>query len=287
MSSLLETQRQMANVVMQPMTRSEHMRRTSSSVAEALIKPNDRLTSFERLQIYNRQYWFRVLHSMVEDFPGVRAIIGAKQFRRMSEAYLAECPSQSFTLRNLGSQLAGWLQANPVWLGLNPQLVLDMLALEWAHIEAFDGPQRPVVTAEELLQAGTELKLQLQPYISLLELHYPVDDLLLAVRQKKPTRKVVSTMLNSAPVERANIFLAVHRVDYSVHYKQLAPEAFRLLLALKNGADLQQAIEAAFVDPDGNEEQQAHDLKEWFGGWQSLGWFCATSQKVEAARGLR
>jgi len=284
MSTLLETQRQMANVVMQPMTRSERMRRTSSSVAEELIKPNDRLTSFERLEIYNRQYWFRVLHSMAEDFPGVRAIIGAKQFRRMSEAYLAECPSQSFTLRNLGSQLAAWLQANPEWLGPNPQLVLDMLALEWAHIEAFDGLQRPVVSAEELSQAGAELKLQLQPYISFLELHYPVDDLLLAVRQKKRIGKIVSTMLNSASAEHANIFLAVHRVDYSVHYKRLEPEAFRLLVALKNGADLQQAIETAFVNADGSEEQQAHDLREWFGGWQSLGWFCANTQTTESAK---
>ncbi|HME33304.1 MAG TPA: DNA-binding domain-containing protein [Terriglobales bacterium] len=287
MISLLELQRQMASVVMQPMTRSEHMRKHSSSIAEELIKPNDRLTSFERLEIYNRQYWFRVLHSLAEDFPGVRAIIGAKQFRRMSEAYLAECPSRSFTLRDLGSQLPVWLPANPQWLGPNARLVLDMLALELAHIDAFDGLQRPVVTAEELLQAGTELKLQLQPYISLLELHYPVDDLLLAVRQKKRPGRIVSTILKSASTQHANIYLAVHRVDYSVHYKRLEPEAFRLLLALKNGADLQKAIESAFGDLEGNEKQQAQDLKEWFGGWQSLGWFCATPQNMESAKGSR
>ena len=286
MSTLLETQRRMASVVMRPMTRSERMRKHSSSIADELMKPNDRLTSFERLEIYNRQYWFRVLHSMAEDFPGVRAIVGAKQFRRMSEAYLAECPSQSFTLRNLGSQLASWLQANPQWLGRNPQLVLDMVALEWAHIEAFDGLQRPVVTAEELLHAGAELKLQVQPYVSLLELHYPVDDLLLAVREKKRTGKIVSSMLNSASAQHADIFVAVHRVDYSVHYKRLEREAFRLLVALKNGSDLQQAIEAAFADAEGNEEQQAHDLKEWFGGWQSLGWFCTNPQKMKSEKGL-
>jgi hypothetical protein len=30
-------------------------------VAAEFIKSNDRLSSFERLEIYNRQYWFRVL----------------------------------------------------------------------------------------------------------------------------------------------------------------------------------------------------------------------------------
>jgi len=159
--------------------------------------------------------------------------------------------------------------------------------LEWAHIEAFDSLQRPVITAEELMQAGSELKLQLQPYISLLELHYPVDDLLLAVREKKRTGKTVSTMLSSSPPQNANIFLAVHRLDYSVHYKRLEPEAFRLLLALKNGADLQQAIDAAFAAPAENEEQRANSLQEWFAVWQSLGWFCGDLRPMGSAQGLQ
>ena len=73
---LLELQRTMARAVMQPLTFSERMQRTAPNgqsmrvYASKFIKPNDRLTSFERLEIYNRQYWFRVLSSMVEDFPG-------------------------------------------------------------------------------------------------------------------------------------------------------------------------------------------------------------------------
>ena len=46
------------------------------AVASELIKPNDRLTSFERLEIYNRQYWFRILSGFAEDFPGLRAVSG-------------------------------------------------------------------------------------------------------------------------------------------------------------------------------------------------------------------
>ena len=47
--------------------------RPMRTVAGEFIKPNDRLTSFERLEIYNRQYWFRLLSSFAEDFPGFRA----------------------------------------------------------------------------------------------------------------------------------------------------------------------------------------------------------------------
>ena len=60
---------------------------------------------FERLEIYNRQYWYRVLGALAEDFPRLRAVIGGRAFEAMSIAYLSEHPSRSFSLRNLGSHL--------------------------------------------------------------------------------------------------------------------------------------------------------------------------------------
>jgi hypothetical protein len=91
---LAALQRAVARAVMQPLTPSERMKRTApgggrmNSYAARYIKPNDRLTSFERLEIYNRQYWFRVLGSMVEDFPGLRAVLGERRFDDMCRAYL-------------------------------------------------------------------------------------------------------------------------------------------------------------------------------------------------------
>ncbi len=60
----------MAAAVMHPLTRGETMPRAGAtarrtlSEADAIIRPNDRLTSFERLEIYNRQYWFRLYSSL-------------------------------------------------------------------------------------------------------------------------------------------------------------------------------------------------------------------------------
>ena len=87
MSGLLDLQRRVANVVMQPLTLDEHMRRSARAEAEALIKPNRALTSFERLEIYNRQYWFRVLSCFAEDFPGLRSIVGTRIFEKLMRAY--------------------------------------------------------------------------------------------------------------------------------------------------------------------------------------------------------
>ena len=115
-------QRAVARAVMRPLTSSERMQRKApgggrlSAYAARYIKPNERLTSFERLEIYNRQYWFRVLASLAEDYPGLRAVLGGRRFEAMCKAYLTECPSRSFTLRNLGAQMETWLRQNPSWI---------------------------------------------------------------------------------------------------------------------------------------------------------------------------
>ena len=282
MSSLLDLQRSMADVVMQPLTRDERMKQRTGNavqVAESLMKPNDRLTGFERLEIYNRQYWFRVLDSLAEDFSGLRAIMGAKRFREMSIAYLSECPSRSYTLRDLGARLGDWLRRNPKWIQTHEQLALDMVALEWAHIEAFDAAERPVITAQQLAEDGSDLKLELQPYVRLLELHYAVDDLLLAVRKGKRVGKLVAGMLASTGAEQpAGLFVAIHRLDFSVHYKRLEPEAFRLLAALKEGCSVEQGIDRAFAGSSLSEQEKAQALEQWFAQWMSLGWFCLSDR---------
>ena len=102
--NLESIQREMAAAVMQPLTSDENMRehaadgRAMADVAESFIAPNSRLNAFERLEIYNRQYWYRVLGGLAEDFVAVRAVLGSRKFAALSVAYLTENPSRSFHL---------------------------------------------------------------------------------------------------------------------------------------------------------------------------------------------
>jgi hypothetical protein len=113
--AFLESQKGMATAVMEPLTRNETTRRVRrdgvvmEDEAADFIKPNDSLSSFERLEIYNRQYWFRLYSSFEEDFPGLQAALGRRHFDRVMRAYLDACPSISFTLRDLSSRLHSWL----------------------------------------------------------------------------------------------------------------------------------------------------------------------------------
>ena len=84
----------MANAIFRPLTPAWRMQTrlpdetNMGAVACEFIKPNDRLSSFERLEIYNRQYWFRLLDCLYEDYPGLLAVLGEKRFLKCVQAYL-------------------------------------------------------------------------------------------------------------------------------------------------------------------------------------------------------
>ncbi len=286
--SLDHIQRAMFDAIRQPLTAEEGMRQRSRdgkslrAVAEEIIKPNDRLTSFERLEIYNRQYWFRILSALSEDFPGLRAIIGEQRFDKMAVEYLYECPSQSFTLRNLGSRLQSWLSEHPQYIAANEQIALDMVRLEWAEIEAFDEAARPRLTEADLPALGPDPHFQLQPYIRLLDLSYPVDDLLIKVRSELEETDIVSNAVTERTHSRSRrrrlpkperTFLAVHRAENTVFFKRIDQEAFTILTSLRQGLTLSNAVDE--VDWSGrNIDAAMADVQKWFAYWSASGWFC-------------
>ncbi len=286
--NLEQIQRAVFEVIRQPLTPSQHLRprlpdgRSTRKIAGAIIKPNDRLASHERLEIYNQQYWFRILSSFQEDFPGLRGLIGPRRFDQLSVAYLAENPSQSFTLRNLGSRLESWLRSHPEFAPGVHRLAIDMVRVEWAEIKAFDGPELPRFSREELagLSGGTVFRLQ--PHLQMLELAYPVDDLLFRVRGSESRHNMVSNAVKRtgrrAKIRRTslprkqNTYLVVYRFQETVYFKRLTREAFTLLAALGRGKALGAALEGSMPESAAKVAVFRKQVRKWFEDWASLGW---------------
>lgn len=291
MSELKQIQRRMAAAVLTPLTRTGQIQaktregRSMGADAAQFIKPNDRMTSKERLEIYNQMYWCRILDAFTDDFPGLRAIVGARRFEQLSIAYLAECPSHSFTLRNLGSRLPVWLRAHPEWIQPQPRLALDMVRLEWAQIEAFDAAEAPIFGPEDLLEVVPTMRFGIQPYIRLLQLAYPVDDLLLAVKENSDLPNDAASNAGSQRrrphpaarkmqgIDPERIYLAVHRHQYVVAFRRLTPEAFRMLRSLRRGNTLGTALDYAVRGSRLGESVITELMREWFMEWSQSGWF--------------
>jgi hypothetical protein len=288
--SLAQLQREMARAVLMPLTRDEDMQRESpdgrpmEQVAASFIAPNSRLSSFERLEIYNRQYWYRVLGALAEDFPALRSVIGARAFEAMSVAYLSEHPSRSFSLRNLGSHLVEWLKKNPHFAGRRARLAEDVVRIEWAFVEAFDGAEREPLTLEQISTLDAGSRLELQPHLRLVALEFPVDELVLNLHRNEKRQATEAGVRHEEeahapaklpPLRRKATWLAAHRVDFSVYYLRLQRGEFLTLAAIQAGVPLAQAIETGVTSSRVPSGKRPLLVRQWFTSWSELGWICA------------
>ena len=289
-SDLRALQAVMFKAVSRKLTPTFSMRKTwldrtaTSKIARQFIRPNGRLSSFERLEIYNRQYWFRLLDCLYDDFPGLRAVLGEKKFLGMCGAYLAEYPSRSFQLRNLGRQIGTFLTRHPRWADNRLAMALDMAKFEFAQIEAFDAGELPALDAKNLVgRDAAELRIKLQSCISLLRLNFELDEFAIALKKESAMhteaaegkRRKIVTRRRSLP-KRGRIFLAVHRFKNVVFFKRMEEPAFILLEFMDQGLSVREAVARAL--PRWMEAEPTRDwagmVRHWFANWAELGWLC-------------
>ncbi len=292
---LANLQRAMWRVVSRPLTEDSRMQarwtdgRPTADVAAEIAKPNARLTSFERLEIYNRMYWFRVLDSLYDDCPGLRAVLGDRKFIALAEAYLVRYPSVSFTLRNLPSRLARFIREAPRFTAPHTALCQDVARFEWARVEVFDTAAQPVFTLADLRDVPParqgKLRLALQPYLQLVALDYPVDEFILAVKAREA--ELLRGDASQAPTglrrrrERrtrlpapARTHVAIHRLDGRIYFKRLEPGAFRILQALRAGRTLEEALATGVPRRQADRAEWAAKVQAWFQTWMELRWLC-------------
>ena len=286
--ALRDVQHRFAAVVMRPLTSDWETNpvwtdgRPSAQVVAEFIKPNDRMTAIERIGLYNKQYWYRLIDIMYEDYPGLAATMGDKKFHAFCEAYLSAHPSKSGLLRNLGKHLDTFIPARPSLTAPHTEMAHDMARFEWAQVEAFDRAEKPALRPQDLVgRDPNATRLSLQPYISLLDCHFAVEKLLVAV--KKQSLRSEASNASDGPshtssrrrlAKPAVVKLVVHRSENSVYAKRIATEAFNILTELRDGATIAESIEKALEASTDEREDWPALIQEWFATWMSFGWFC-------------
>src|SRR5262249_34781297 len=131
-----------------------------------------------------------------------------------------------------------------------------------------------------------------QPYLSLLELNYEVDEFLLAVKKNESAalRDEASNTFEAMPhaptrkktihlPKRKRIYLAVHRHDNMLYFKRLDLEGFVMLTALRDGATVEEACLRALSSSKRTGVDWSEEIRASFDNWASLGWFCRFSKK--------
>ena len=98
------------------------------------VRAGSRMDAQDRLSVYRNGYFIRLEKALAHDFPATRQAIGEDRFARAAGKYVLNNPSRSPTLRDLGRSFAAWLRKK------EGSKLGDLADIEWALIEAFDGP---------------------------------------------------------------------------------------------------------------------------------------------------
>jgi hypothetical protein len=241
-----------------PPTDEDHSPEFLAKAGE-LMAGGENLSPAERLELYHRQYWFRVLESVAEDFPHLRRMAGEEKFWEMLEAYLRTYPSGSFTLRHLGRSMARFIAG---WDGLDEtrrRWFTALAELEYAAMEVFEAEEREPLAAEQLGSA----ELELQPHVRLIEIPVPADRCMSAAKFAPEVGTETATRL------------AVWRGPKGAHQVRLDAVEFVLLERLRKGGKL----EELFAEPV-NPEPAPEEVQRWFSEWQSRGWITTRGSEV-------
>jgi hypothetical protein len=286
MHDLAQLQRWMQAVLMHPAGAEEGAASAAArqaidlppEQAERVVTRSRALSALERLAIYNRAYYARLLDCLRESYPVLAHALGDDAFGTFALDYLQKYPSRSYTLNDLGASFPGYLresrppdEAGPSW----PDFVIDLATLEWTYNEVFDGPGvegRRLVRPAHLRKIDParwpEARLVPVPCLRLLSLRYPVHTYYTAVRRRK----------ESDFPDPAETLLSVSRRRYVIRRHELTRPQFVLLEALLRGESVGTAIQRAADVTTDDEDHFAADLGEWFRDWTAEGFFLRVEQ---------
>lgn len=282
MHNLDAIQRWMQTVIMNPHgvysgVESEDARQVievGPGEVEGVVTRSHNLTALERLDIYHRAYFARLIECLRDEFPVLLHALGEETFDAFALGYLQRYPSRSYTLNLLGSRFPQYLAETrpeqeaeePSW----PDFLIDVATLELTFGEVFDGPGvegRQLLGIDQLQGLDPEKWLASRlvpvPCLRLLRCRFPVNKYYRAVRRKKEP---------AIPQPRAT-YLAVTRRQYVVRHYQFPRLQHALLSALVSGQTIGDAIQITAAAAGPMLSRLPGLLHKWFRNWAAEGFF--------------
>lgn len=236
-SGLMETQRALLEWISAP----EGVRSALDAAGDpdgravaALVRGDARTGAVERLEIYANAYFFRILGCLAEDFGALRSYLGSEWFHDLVTAYLIAHPPTQPSLRHAGDGLAAFLRGSAAAEPFRRRcpFAADLAALEWALLAAFDAPDAPVVSREQIAAVPPEhfegLRFEFQPALQCLSIAASAQQIRRAYDRSEP--------LPDAALESRVGAVCVWRREERVFHRLLEPLEFDALERARAGA---------------------------------------------------
>ena len=232
---------------------------------ERVILPSRQLSGVQRMEIYQRMYWLRLVDVLGKDFPAVKELLGAADFDRVAREYLTAHPSAHFSLNVLGAGFPAFLASEAGELP-HREFTAELARLEWTIQVVFDEEHAEPVEEDALADvppgAWETARLRTVPALRLLAFRHPVNA---ALNSQRAGKGVAPT----APVPQEPSHVVVYRKDDQVWRNDLSEGQFAVLGALQRGATLGEALASAAALPEIAFETLQSSVGSWFQEWAS------------------
>jgi hypothetical protein len=208
-----------------------------------------------RLEIYSDAYRLRLIEALATDYVAVKTLAGEEQFERLAHAFIETHPSTYYNVRWFGESFASFLLKAA---RDQPQLS-QMAEFEWAMTLAFDAPDEPALTVEEMAgvqpEAWPEMTFTLHPSLQRRRLNFNVPEIWKAVDKGEnlPTLKSNTTAW------------IIWRRDYKTYFRSLNEDESFALEGVASGANFADVCGGLtrWMDEDSVALHAAGLLKGW------------------------
>lgn len=259
--------------------------------AQVYIKPSSTLKPEQRIQIYNQQYWWRLLSVMHSIFILATRMLGYRKFNdTIAVPYLDAFPSDNYSVSHIGDHLHDWM--NNSYNGNDKQLLSDAVAIDHAMNLAFFESHYPAVTQDTTPEKAFSLNASLQPHITLLKMDYDLFHFRNEIKTKDPDywsshhfptleHALSENSAHFPELKRDKIYyFMVYRSRLNhVTWEELSEEEFHLLSLFKKEFSIEKACE--WLSEDGSQylEKATPHLQEWIQGWIAKEFLCIPTQQ--------
>lgn len=279
-NNLKSTQEWFAGIITNRMDENNYINPISPSgmlIAEEAARyiiPSASLRPHQRMQIYNQQYWWRLLNALHDNFPFVTRLFGYQAFNEeIGIPYLLKYPPNNWSLNLLGERLAKWIGEE--YRAPDQPFILNATQLDWAFMASFLAPQKPPLNLSHLDKENPEkflsYPLYLQPHIKLFKWDYD----LLTFREIFLKQKVEYWTENDFPTlpkERTYFFVLYRSPKNNILWKEISSGEYALLDILKAGSTIEAACEFLEEQETAIYEQAVANLQNWFQNWAVRQW---------------
>jgi hypothetical protein len=271
---LKNTQEWFASIITRPINIQNEMMRISPSgkpmEIEALehILPSPTLKPHQRIELYNQQYWWRLLNTLHEIFPFLTRLFGYTDFNaKIAFPYMVKYPSNHWSLNEIGSRLPQWILEE--YHEPDQELCYRAALIDCAHNDSFFVPELPAVDTD--LETLFSTPLQLQPYLHLYQFPYDLFTFRKDLMEQEPEYWEENDF-PELPKGKVYSFVLYRTKNLDMAWKEISSTEYALLGLFQKGGSIENGCEWLEGEPKEIQEEAEKGLQKWFQEWSLRKW---------------